>query len=127
MTTRTSRAASPRGSSDPLVTSGISADTAAVGTGTSTADLVAAAVRACPDVVDLTAGAFGQVATYLPGRRVNGVRLGQQDGDAVEVHVVARYGVQAHVLAVQVRQAVWSVLPGRPVDVHIDDLEVPEP
>ena len=127
MTTRTSRAASPRGSSDPLVTSGTSADTAAVGTGTSTADLVAAAVRACPHVVDLTAGAFGQVATYLPGRRVSGVRLGQQDGDAVEVHVVARYGVQVHVLAVQVRHAVWSVLPGRPVDVHIDDLEVPEP
>ena len=113
------------------MTSAAPADTAAVhsgtGTGISTADLVAAAVRGCPDVLDLSGGAFGQVATYLPGRRVSGVRLGEQDGDPVEVHVVARYGVQVHVLAVQVRHAVWSVLPGRPVDVHIDDLDVPEP
>ena len=36
------------------------------------ADAVEAAVRAVPGVMDMHTGAFGEVATYLPGRRVAG-------------------------------------------------------
>ena len=46
-----------------------------------------AAVLSVPDVHDLHGGAFGEVATYLPGRRVPGVRL---TDDGVELHVVTR-------------------------------------
>ena len=36
---------------------------------------VAAAVLSVPGVHDLHGGVLGEVATYLPGRRVNGIRL----------------------------------------------------
>jgi hypothetical protein len=53
------------------------------------ADQISAAVLACPDVAGMSAGAFGEIRSYLPGRTVPGVRLGDE---SVEVHVVARYG-----------------------------------
>ena len=53
------------------------------------ADVVAAAVRAVPGVADLHAGMFGEVGTYLPGRRVSGVRLGEADTD---IHVSIVFG-----------------------------------
>jgi len=57
------------------------------------ADAIAAAVASCPSVSGLSGGFAGEVATYLPGRRVTGVRT---QADAVEVHVVARYGATLH-------------------------------
>ena len=56
------------------------------------ADVIAATVLGCRDVVRLSGGAFGEVATYLPGRRVVGVSLRP---DGLSVHVVARYGAAA--------------------------------
>jgi len=53
------------------------------------ADAIAAAALACQGVVSLHGGPLGDVAAYLPGRTVSGVRLAE---DRVEVHVVARYG-----------------------------------
>ena len=50
-----------------------------------TADEIAAVALAVPDVTRLHAGRFGEVATYLPGRRVTGVKIGD---DLIEVHVV---------------------------------------
>jgi hypothetical protein len=85
-------------------------------------DAVAAAVRSCPSVADLSSGAFGQVATYLPGRRVPGVRLDPEVDGRIDVHVVGVYGIPISVLAAEVRAAVASVLPGRPVDVRVEDL-----
>jgi hypothetical protein len=38
-------------------------------------DALAAALGACPSVVRVGSGRPGAVATYLPGRRVTGVRL----------------------------------------------------
>jgi hypothetical protein len=88
------------------------------------AEAIAAAVRACPGVADLYGGLAGELATYLPGRRVTGLRVRP---DFVEVHVVGRYGVRVADIAGQVRRAVSRVAPGLRVDVLIDDLDVPMP
>ncbi|SDR95117.1 hypothetical protein [Actinopolymorpha singaporensis] len=82
------------------------------------ADLIAAAVGACPDVARLSAG---PVATYLPGRSVPGVAV--RDGE-VRVAVVARYGRPLAEIAEQVRAAVAPLVPARRVDVTIDDLAI---
>jgi hypothetical protein len=86
----------------------------------SPAEAVAEAVVACPGVVRLGTGAPIEVATYLPGRRVHGVRMA--DG-AVEVHVVARPGTVLPDLAEAVRRAVTAVVPVQRVDVYVDDLD----
>ncbi|SDQ85650.1 hypothetical protein [Quadrisphaera sp. DSM 44207] len=96
---------------------------ARTGAGAARADAVAAAVRACPAVADLHSGGLRQVATYLPGRRVAGVRV---DGEGpVEVAVVAAWGVPAAVVAGQVRAAVAPLVGGRPVDVLVADVRLP--
>ena len=53
------------------------------------AEAVAAAVLAHPGVARLSGGPFGTIASYLPGRRVIGVRLPLEDTDPVEIAVVA--------------------------------------
>ena len=85
------------------------------------ADEIAELVRAVPGVVALHAGRFGEVATYLPGRRVTGVKLGEQ---AVEVHVVAEFGAPLRALARAVHVAVAAVVTV-PVQVFIEDLAAP--
>lgn len=92
------------------------------------ADDVAEAALAVPGVARLHAGTFGEVGTYLPGRRVPGVRFRP---DGVEVHVaVDRSVLDRHVplpeLAEQVRLAVAARVPG-PVHVYIEDLVEPQP
>lgn len=87
-------------------------------------DAVAALVLACPAVAGLSGGPFGAAATYLPGRRVAGVRISP---DTVEVHVVARYGPTAGELARQVRAALAGRVLGRSVDIVVEDLEDPAP
>ena len=86
------------------------------------ADAVAAAVLRCPDVVALSDGRVGEVATYLPGRRIAGVR-GAADG-ALTVHVVGRYGPTVDQLAAQVRAAVLTAVGPTAVHVGVDDLLV---
>ena len=87
------------------------------------AERVAQAVERVPTVARLSAGSTGaEVATYLPGRRVRGVRVG--DG-TVEVHVVARWPAVLPELGEAVRSAVAPLVGGRPVEVVIDDLDVP--
>lgn len=49
---------------------------------------VADAVLAHPSVLRLDGGPFGAIASYLPGHRVQGVRL----ADPVEIAVVLRLG-----------------------------------
>lgn len=85
-------------------------------------DQLAAAVLACPSVVSLHPGGPDYVATYLPGRRVAGVRV---DDTVVEVAVVAATGVPVHSVAAQVRSAVAALAAGRAVDVHIADVAPP--
>jgi len=62
---------------------------------------------------------MGEVATYLVGRRVIGVRL----RETIEVHVVARYGPTVEQVAAEVRSAVASLVTP-PTDVYVDDLDV---
>ena len=86
------------------------------------ADAIAAAALACPGVSGLHGGALNEVAAYLPGRTVAGVRLAE---DRIEVHIVARYGTVLPALAERVRVAVVPAAAGLPVEVHIADLDVP--
>lgn len=90
------------------------------------ADAAAAAARGCAGVVDLSGGLVGEIGTYLPGRRVPGVRV--QD-DRITVHVVAQYGLPLPVVGDEVRAAVGGAVatlaPGRPVDVVVDDVALP--
>ena len=86
-------------------------------------DAVASAVLACPHVAGLSAGPVEEVATYLPGRRVQGIRV--QD-DSLEIHLVARWGAPLPDVAAEVRRAIGPLAGGRSITVAIEDLEVPE-
>ena len=86
------------------------------------ADSVAERTVRCRSVARISSGPFGEVATYLPGRRVPGIRLTDH---TIEVHVVARWGVRVSDLAAEVRAAVQPTAAGRSVDVHVDDVEIP--
>ncbi|HEX2701792.1 MAG TPA: hypothetical protein VHM89_16435 [Acidimicrobiales bacterium] len=85
-------------------------------------DRVVAAVLACPDVVRMAGGAVAEVACYLPGRRVEGVKIGD---DGVEVHIVAALGRPLPDVAADVRRAVGPLAATMPVTVSIDDVELP--
>ena len=86
------------------------------------AEAVASAVLAVPGVNALHAGMFGEVATYLPGRRVNGVRLSDE---ACEVHVVLDWGTPVLQTAEDVRVAVEGLVDG-PVHVTVQDIARPD-
>lgn len=84
-------------------------------------DVVAALVMGVPGVVELHPGRFGEVATYLPGRRVAGVKLA---GDRVEVHVVLAFGLPIRAVAHEIHAVVAAVV-DVPVQVFIEDLAAP--
>ncbi|MEO9323184.1 hypothetical protein ABFT23_06805 [Nocardioides sp. C4-1] len=90
------------------------------------ADLVAAAVLAVPGVRALHGGASGEIGTYLPGRRVAGVRLG---ADRCSAHVVLDWDADVRQTAEAVRAAVRAVpqaVPeGAAVDVIVEDVVAP--
>ncbi|MET9069207.1 hypothetical protein ACWDR1_25625 [Streptosporangium sandarakinum] len=77
---------------------------------------VADAVRHCPGVAGLSGGPFGAVATYLPGEKVPGVAVRD---DQVEVSIVVRPGRPLPEIAEDVRAALAPLVGGRPVNVHI--------
>lgn len=82
---------------------------------------VAAAVLTVPGVADLHTGTYGEVATYLPGRRVNGIRLRD---DVAEVHVVLVYGVPVLRTADAIRRTVEPLV-ATPVHVAVEDVVDP--
>ncbi|WP_432572091.1 hypothetical protein [Kineococcus sp. SYSU DK005] len=93
------------------------------------ADDLAAAAGAVPGVARLHPGALGEIGTYLPGRRVAGVRLRGQvlRGDGtVEVHVVLAAGAGVRETAADVHAAAARVLRAAgvhaPVAVHVQDV-----
>ena len=90
------------------------------------AEAVAAAVLAHPGVARLSGGPFGTIASYLPGRRVVGVRLPLEDNDPVEIAVVARMGMPLPLLADELGAAVVAVVGPVAVDVTIADVETAE-
>lgn len=89
-----------------------------------TAEAVAAAVLAHPEVERLDGGPFGAVASYLPGHRLLGVRVGGP-GEPTEVAVVVRFGTPLPALADEVAARVRAVLGPVPVDVTFADVVLP--
>jgi hypothetical protein len=85
-------------------------------------DTVAAAVQRCAGVAALDGGQFGEVTTYLPGRKIPGVVV--SDG-RITVQVRSRWGVPAPDLAALITTVVASVTGPRPVDVMIADVDDP--
>ena len=83
-------------------------------------DAIAAATRACPAVAGLHEGGTRAVATYLPGRRVVGVRV---EDRRVLVSVVLAPGSSVRSLEAQVRSALAPHVEGRRVDVHVADVQ----
>jgi hypothetical protein len=85
-------------------------------------DAVAAAVQACPGVSGLDGGRFGEVASYLPGRRVQGVAVRE---DSVTVQVRSRWGVPAADLLSQITAVLTPLTGGRRVEVVVADIDDP--
>lgn len=85
-------------------------------------DAVVAATVSCPSVAGMSAGKAAEVATYLPGRRVRGVRITEGE---VELRVIARWGLFLPGIAEEVRAAVRPFVRGAPVSVYIDDIQDP--
>jgi hypothetical protein len=87
-------------------------------------DVVAVAmlVRGCAGVSGLDGGRFGEVVSYLPGRKVEGVMV--RDG-RVTVQVRAQWAVPAPALAALITTALVPLTGNRPVDVVIGDIDDP--
>jgi hypothetical protein len=85
-------------------------------------DDIYAAVLACPGVAGLGSGMIGELATYLPGRRVPGIRVTPQ---LVELEVCARWGPPAQEIGRQIWGALASVVTDRPIAIAITDIAAP--
>ncbi|MGV9482072.1 hypothetical protein [Gordonia aichiensis] len=84
----------------------------------SLAERVANAAVSVPGVTGLHAGVFGEVATYLPGSRVSGVRLSENSG---EVHIVVDINRDLRAVADEVVTAASQVA-GVPISVVVEDI-----
>jgi hypothetical protein len=70
----------------------------------------------------LDGGPFGEVATYLPGRTVQGVAV---DDSRIRVQVRSAWGVPAADVAAMITAALAPLAGPRPVDVTIADIDDP--
>lgn len=85
------------------------------------ADQIAAAVAGCPAVAALAAG---PVATYLPGRVVEGVAVrGSGEQGSVQIAVIAHFGLSLPEVAAQVRAVATPLAPGLRIDIRIEDID----
>lgn len=83
-------------------------------------DAVARAVRACTGVAELYSGRFGEIGSYLPGRRVGGVQV---DDTSVTVHIRARWGYSTRDLLAQTSAVTVALRNGRRLDLVVDDID----
>jgi hypothetical protein len=83
-------------------------------------DAVAAAVRSCAGVSALDGGQNGEIATYLPGRKVAGVQV---SGGRVRVQIRSRWGVPVTELAALITVVLAPLTGSRPVDILIADID----
>ncbi|MGW5523420.1 hypothetical protein [Gordonia sp. NPDC003950] len=88
--------------------------------GIGTAEAIERAVSVIDGVTGLHGGVFGEIATYLPGGRVNGVRLTDSGG---EVHVIVDIGHDLRAVAEQVSQVAGEIA-GMPIDVTVEDVSL---
>ena len=85
-------------------------------------EMIAAVVRRCAGVSALDGGPYGEVATYLPGRKVVGVVIG--DGQ-VTIQVRAAWGVPVPELAALITAAASPLAGHHLIDVVIADIDDP--
>jgi hypothetical protein len=85
-------------------------------------DAVAAAVAGCSGVAALDGGPFGEVVSYLPGRKVDGVLV---SGGRVTVQVRIRWGIPVTDLAALITVVVAPLTGRLPVDVVVADIGDP--
>lgn len=88
------------------------------------AERIAAAVTAHPAVAALHGGIFNAVATYLPGRRLTGVRVGE-GGEPVELAVVLHLDRPIPGVVGELRSEVSGLCGGAAVDITVADVAVP--
>lgn len=89
------------------------------------ADLIAqmvGLVESVPGVAGLHGGAFGEIATYLPGGQIAGIRI---SSGRVQVHLIVTPDHPVHATAEAVRRAITALV-DQPVDVTVEDLAVPD-
>ncbi|MGW3467779.1 hypothetical protein ACWDKQ_04745 [Saccharopolyspora sp. NPDC000995] len=77
-------------------------------------------VLAHPSVVRLHGGQFGEIASYLPGSKVVGVRL--PEGGAAEIGVVLRLERPLPEILDEIRSALAELLDEVPVDITVSDV-----
>jgi hypothetical protein len=94
------------------------------GSSISLAEQVAAVVAAHPAVAGLHGGIYGAVATYLPGRKLIGVHIGEGD-EPVELGVVLRLDRPIPEVVRALRQEVSRMCGGTAVDITVADVAVP--
>jgi hypothetical protein len=85
-------------------------------------DAIQAAVLSCPGVAGLGSGTIGELATYLPGRRVPGIRV---TPELVELEICATWGPSAKLIASQIWAALAAVVTDRPIEIVITDIAPP--
>lgn len=86
-------------------------------------EILAEHVTAVPGVAELHGGMFGETATYLPGRKVAGIRI---DDAGTEVHVAVEFGAPVGETAEAIRGVVAELTSG-PVHVVVEDVISPRP
>jgi hypothetical protein len=89
------------------------------------ADAIAQRVLDHPAVARLHGGPFGTVASYLPGRRVEGVRVDETDG-SVDLSVALWIGVPLRQAVADLRRVVVEVAGPVVVNVTVADLHSAE-
>ena len=85
------------------------------------AERVAAVVTAHPAVARLHGGTFNDIATYVPGGRLTGVRIG--DGGPVELALVVRLGHRIPDVVDSLRREVSLMCGGAAVDITVADID----
>ncbi len=82
------------------------------------ADTVASITLSVAGVSALHPGDFGEIATYLPGRRIVGIRI---HADVCEIHISVEYPSDVHAVARAVRDAVGPHV-SVPLVVPVEDV-----
>ena len=85
-------------------------------------DRLAAAAEDCPAVDALVDGPPTMAATYLPRRRVTGIRI---EDDVVTIQVRLRWGSTVKTLAGEVWAAARPLTGARRVDIVVADISEP--
>jgi hypothetical protein len=86
-------------------------------------DALHAAALACPGIAGVGSAEPGALATYLPGRRVTGIRV---NPDSIELEVCTRWDASARQVGAALQTSLKEQADGRRIDVTIVDIELPE-